>query len=126
MDESYSWAAVRYVERNPVAAKMVARAEDYPWGSAPARCGMKVDPLLTSEWPPTTMIEDWSTWLGGPPDIESERHIRKLTFTGRPCGSDEFVKRAEAITGRLLAPQKPGPKSGVLKTEETTPLLWEE
>lgn len=125
MDESYSWAAVRYVERNPVAAKMVARVEDYPWGSAPARCGLKTDPLLTSEWPPTTMIGDWSAWLGGPPDIEIERQIRKSTFTGRPCGSDEFMKHAEAVVGRLLTPQKPGPKP-TASEKETTPLLWEE
>ncbi len=33
-DESHLWAAVRYVERNPVRAGIVDRAEDYPWSSA--------------------------------------------------------------------------------------------
>jgi putative transposase len=40
MDEPHFWAAVRYVERNPVRAGMVARAEHYPWSSAPAHCGL--------------------------------------------------------------------------------------
>jgi hypothetical protein len=31
-------------------------------------------------------------------------------YTGRPCGSEEFVKKIQAIVGRRLAPGKPGPK----------------
>jgi len=30
--------ATRYVERNPVKARLVDRAEDWPWSSAPAHC----------------------------------------------------------------------------------------
>jgi len=33
---SHLWAALRYVERNPVRAGMVERAADYPWSSASA------------------------------------------------------------------------------------------
>ncbi len=36
LDESYFWAAIRYVEQNPVRAGLVSRAEDYPWSSARA------------------------------------------------------------------------------------------
>ena len=50
LDESHAWAALRYVERNPVRAGMTARAEDYPWSSARSHCGATTDPLLTSEW----------------------------------------------------------------------------
>src|SRR3954469_18455587 len=38
LDEHHFWSAIRYVERNPVRAKMVTRAEDYEWSSAVARC----------------------------------------------------------------------------------------
>ncbi|WP_379548281.1 transposase [Qipengyuania sp. DSG2-2] len=34
MDQSHLMAAVRYVENNPVAAKMVQRAEQWKWSSA--------------------------------------------------------------------------------------------
>jgi len=37
LDEAHLWNAVRYVERNPVRAGIVARAEDYKWSSAAAR-----------------------------------------------------------------------------------------
>jgi putative transposase len=36
MDVSHFWAALRYVERNPVRAGIVGRAEDYRWSSAAA------------------------------------------------------------------------------------------
>ena len=38
LDEPYMWAAIRYVERNPVRARLVRRAENYPWSSAAAHC----------------------------------------------------------------------------------------
>lgn len=31
LDEDYLWAAIRYVERNPIRAKIVRKAENYPW-----------------------------------------------------------------------------------------------
>src|SRR5205085_8821132 len=43
LDEAHLWAAVRYVELNPVRAGMVRFAEDYPWSSAAAHCRMDDD-----------------------------------------------------------------------------------
>ncbi|MCK5863023.1 MAG: transposase, partial [Candidatus Hydrogenedentes bacterium] len=40
LDEQHLWAAVRHVERNPVAAGIVERAEQYRWSSAAAHCGL--------------------------------------------------------------------------------------
>ena len=39
LDEDYVWAAIRYVELNPVRSRMTERAENYPWSSAAAHCG---------------------------------------------------------------------------------------
>jgi REP element-mobilizing transposase RayT len=38
MSEKHLMGATRYVERNPVKANLVARAEDWPWSSAAAHC----------------------------------------------------------------------------------------
>ena len=70
MDESHLWAAIRYVERNPVRARIVSRAEDYPWSSASPHCGMRSDPLLSPV--PESLrlfIANWSDWLGIRPRI---------------------------------------------------------
>jgi len=36
MDEQYLLAAARYIELNPVRAKLTKNPEDYPWSSAAA------------------------------------------------------------------------------------------
>ena len=59
MDEPHLIAAVRYVERNPVAAGMVQRAEDYPWSSAHAHVHGITDPVLTRHFL-TERITNWT------------------------------------------------------------------
>ena len=50
LDEAHAWAALRYVERNPVRAGMVPRAENYQWsgtvesGSSHYRSAAETDP----------------------------------------------------------------------------------
>ena len=48
LDETYLWAAIRYVERNPVRARMVRKAENYSWSSAQAHCRHRQDTVLTT------------------------------------------------------------------------------
>ena len=62
LDEKYVYAAVRYVERNPVRVKIVQRAEDYRWSSALAHVQRRKDPLL-SDFYLMEEIEDWSEYL---------------------------------------------------------------
>lgn len=109
LDESHTWAAIRYVERNPVRANMVERAEDYRWSSARAHCGLATDPLLSWDLPQGQPIANWSNWLSGE-DVDVERRIRERTFTGRPCGEDRFIRDIETVVGRPLVPGKRGRK----------------
>ncbi len=44
--ETYLLACVRYVELNPIKAKMVAALKDYPWSSYPERVGHRKRQLL--------------------------------------------------------------------------------
>lgn len=110
MDEEHLWTAVRYVELNPVRAGLADRAENYPWSSAAAHCGMRADPLISSEFPPKGVVEDWSSWLAADEDETSVRTLRTHTHTGRPCGSSGFVAMLEGLLGRPLGPQKRGPR----------------
>jgi putative transposase len=47
LDEARAYRAVRYVERNPVRAGLVRRAENYEWSSARAHVKREPHPLLT-------------------------------------------------------------------------------
>ena len=42
LDEQYLFAAVRYVERNPVRAKIVQKAHEYKWSSASPSSSVKL------------------------------------------------------------------------------------
>jgi len=48
LDDAHFWEAIRYVERNPVRAGLVQRAEQYRWSSAAAHCGKREDCLLAN------------------------------------------------------------------------------
>ena len=56
-------------------------------------------------------MPDWASYLA---DDESDRfadQFHRHTRTGRPVGSEEFIKGVEARLGRVLRPRKPGPKA---------------
>ena len=93
---------MRYVERNPVRAGIVAKAEEYEWSSAPAHCKRIWDPLLDPEWVQSDEIYNWREWLDDPEDSAYLREIRSKTATGRPCGGDAFIRHVEIGTGRHL------------------------
>ncbi len=117
MDEHYVVAAVRYVVLNPVRAKFVRQAEDYPWSSAAALLSGKND-ILATVAPLIAIIGDWKDLLSPPSDDEMAA-IRDHERTGRPLGDDNFISILEETTGRLLKIQKPGPKKKILSPRET-------
>jgi len=110
LDETHLWEAVRYVECNPVRAGMVQRAEDFPWSSAPAHCGVRAPhPVLAKGFPPDDAIDDWAEWLHEDFwDMSVWEHIRRQTHTGHPCGSKEFLDQLEGSLGRSVRPNKGG------------------
>ena len=119
LDTNYLWAAIRYVERNPVRAKLVRKAEKYPWSSAPAHCQRRTDEVLTSDaaWrKQVTSIGNWSAWLAEGDDPEKLRCLRRHVEKGLPCGSEAFVRKLEKIAKRVLRyrpqgrPKKQGKK----------------
>jgi putative transposase len=105
LDEAYLWAAVRYVERNPVRAGMERRTEDYRWSSAAAHCGKRLDRLLNPEsgWSKQfSVMEDWSAWLSEGDEAEEIQTLRRNVGKGLPCGSADFVQELGRRVGRLL------------------------
>ncbi len=105
LDDAYTWAAIRYVERNPVRAEMVDRAEEYRWSSAPAHCGLCSDPILRKGQELTQAIttgQAWSRWLSEADEPEKLEILRRNVDKGLPCGSEEFIERLSKQVGRSL------------------------
>ena len=118
LDDRYLWAAIRYVERNPVRAGMVSRAEDYRWSSAPAHCGPRDDIVLTKDrsWmDQLRSIDDWCRWLAEPDHGGQIAVLRQHVARGLPCGTECFVHGLELQAGQALRPTAVGrPKNSEL------------
>jgi putative transposase len=119
MDGGHFFAAVRYIERNPVRARIVSRAEQYRWSSASAHVLNTQDKLL-SPCPLTEEIKDWASYLG---QKDEEAEVRKLVAherTGRPLGDKAFIKKLEDMTGRILTPKKRGRHGDAILVSESS------
>jgi putative transposase len=111
MDEPHLLAAVRYVETNPVRARLCRKPWRYPWSSAAAHLAgrddvlVKVRPMLemVRQWMP-----DWPAYLALETPAETVRRLRLHERTMRPLGGEGFVKKLEGLLGRRLRPGRPG------------------
>jgi putative transposase len=109
MDETHLLHCARYIETNPLRAKLVRRVRDWRWSSARAHLSGRDDGLVKTA-PLLRLIDDWAAFLSGGREDEAFDAIRRCERTGRPLGDAKFVKRLESKLGRTLARQKPGPK----------------
>jgi putative transposase len=109
MDEPHLDATVRYVELNPVSARLVERPQDWRWSSVHAHLKANDDGLVTVK-PMLEKFPDWMACLGDRQSNDVLRKVRKHTKTGRPLGSERFIETLESLTGRSLKPLKPGRK----------------
>jgi putative transposase len=117
LDTPHTWAALAYMERNPVRARVVRRAWTYPWSSAAAHVGERPDDtgLLdlvawVRDWP----AKRWRAELIAPGDDTLADSLRRHLRTGRPLASDRWLARLETRLGRRL---RPGPRGRPRKME---------
>jgi putative transposase len=86
MDDAHLMIAVRYVENNPVAAGMVARAEDWRWSSARAHVANLEDGLTDVE-AMGRHVANWRTMLrDGLEATDRNDDVERAILTGRPLG----------------------------------------
>jgi len=116
LDEPHLWAAVRYVERNPVRAGLVQEAVDYAWSSAAAHARGVADEVLSSDFPPAGVTPGWEAWLQAE-DESTSAYLRRQTHVGRPSGSESFLDGLEQLLRRQLRPLPRGRKPKKVETE---------
>ena len=109
LDEAHLLAAARYIALNPVRARLVRRAEDWPWSSVRAHLAGEDDGLVTvaplaARYPDfAAMLEEQAT------DAAAWTALRKSESTGRPIGSAGWLEDLERKTGRELKARRRGP-----------------
>jgi putative transposase len=95
-DDDHLLTVLRYVERNPVRAELVAKAEHWKWSSAP---GWKSgDPLL---WrgPPEPRPRNWLALVNEPLSVGDLERLRHSVVRGTPFGTDSWTNRAAKRLG---------------------------
>ena len=110
LDETYLLTASRYIEMNPVRARLVKSPENYPWSSASAHLNGRDDSLVKVR-PLLDMVGDWQSFLWGPIPGRELQNLKRHERTGRPLGAPRFIHQLELAVGRVLQRGKPGPKS---------------
>ena len=113
--DRYLLTVVRYVECNPVRAKLVRRAEDYLWSSARHHSTGQPDRLVTHS-PIHDMVPDWAQFVRAEED--SLELIRRHVRTGRPWGTPEWIGALEHQLGRRLLPRTGGWPKGRPRTSQ--------
>ncbi|HOD29400.1 MAG TPA: transposase [Syntrophales bacterium] len=102
LDERHLYAAVRYVEMNPVRGGMAADPQDYLWSSARAHVRGGHDPVLAARCFLSETIGDWGRYLGADEDREATESVIRATKSGHPCGGDDFVRQIGQSLNRAL------------------------
>jgi putative transposase len=104
LDDRHFWPAMRYVELNPVRAKLCRKPWRYEWSSA----GAHVDDKARSEllnlprWYDMISAEQWRKELNAGIDETELGRLRVNTHTGRPLGSDSFISKLEKLLRRRV------------------------
>lgn len=113
--DAYLLRAMRYIELNPVRARMVATPEDYPWSSVHGHLGLRPDPLLTEHPIFAAMTGGASDPAAGyraflrtdiaPRELQELRdHLRQE----RAWGDGRFQAMVEKALGRPACVRPPG------------------
>ena len=109
MDDAHLITAARYVALNPVRARLVQRASDWPWSSVHAHLTGKDDGLVMVA-PILDLVGDFASLLEGAGDDPDFAAIRSAEVIGRPLGTPQFVADLERRLGRPIARRAPGRK----------------
>jgi putative transposase len=109
-NDQHLLCVLRYIEANPLRAKLVRSAGDYPWSSfgvhGLGQPNALVDPLVTYEelaHYPKVRQQKWSAMVHQPLAEETLAAVRRSAATGMPYGSEAWVKRLAARLNLDLA-----------------------
>jgi putative transposase len=98
-EDGHLLTVLRYVERNPLRAEAVARAEDWRWSSLHVRLhGPEKLGRLLSDWP-IDRPRNWTALVNQPQTQTEVEAIQLATKRGRPVGSDSWVRSMAARHG---------------------------
>lgn len=126
IDDENVLLGLRYIERNPLRARMARNAAKYLWSSAAVHCdgraatasAARIDPRAFLDlrwWREASRGVNWTEELVEPIEDRELSRIRRATHTGRPLASDHWLAKLESKLGRRLRARPVGRPKGSTK-----------
>lgn len=106
MDGRHVVAAARYILLNPLRARLVERLRDWPYSSLETH--LRGDDAFVNVKGLAAYVEDWKSFVRTDATDEEMKRFRLHARSGRPLGSQSFVRRIESLVGRALRAGRPG------------------
>jgi hypothetical protein len=88
---------LRYVERNPLRANLVERAEDWPWSSLRFWAAPPLVPFLHPG--PMPRGPDWLAHVNGAQTDAELARLRVCVARGQPFGGEDWVRHTASALG---------------------------
>ena len=98
----------RYIERNPVRAKLVAHATNWPWSSAQSHATGGGNTTVELEPLPVEAPANWNRWIANPEDEADLSRLRSHLTTDVPFGDETWARDAANTLGLPGRPRKRG------------------
>jgi putative transposase len=91
--DSHLFSVLRYVERNPLRAGLVKRAEDWPWSSLACRLADNEATHKRLHGGPVSLPSKWVRLVNQPQTDAELEALRQSVARGRPYGSESWVQK---------------------------------
>jgi len=108
-DHHFLWVC-RYIERNPLRAALVNRAEDWPWSSLSKH--QNDESSFLSGWP-ISCPAGWTALVNQAQTIAEETALREAMARGQPFGAADWCRTVQKETGAFLNGRKGRPAKAV-------------
>jgi putative transposase len=93
----------RYIERNALRKGLVARAEEWPWGSLYSQRS-NYYPIPLSPWP-IPMPENWIEIVNTPQSAREVNELRVCIERDQPIGDPEWAENVASVLGLTTRPR---------------------
>ncbi len=100
--EKYLWTVARYIEQNPVRAKLVKKVEDYPYSSTRAHINGAKDEILGEALFEDRQRKDYIELMKVGIKEEEITHIRNHLRNSSPIDSERFIEKMERKLDRIF------------------------
>lgn len=89
--DNYLLTLIKYIERNPVRAKLVRQCENWQWGSAWRRIKGSPKQQKLLDPPPSPLPRGYLTWINTQDKEDDLVEIRNAVNRGVPYGREKWV-----------------------------------